>query len=73
MIKSLTTLFLALIFCLKMPKDSSVKHYVKKERLQKKAKKGTKIFLKRKKTKNENMVANDIKIFLNMKKKAGWV
>ena len=51
-----------------MSRDSSTKHYQKnKERLQKKLMKSIKIFLKEERTKSKNMVANDIKIFLNMK------
>ena len=50
-----------------MSKDSLVKYYKKnKERLQKGLVKITKI---RKKTKSENMVTNDKKIFLKLKNK----
>ena len=40
-----------------------------KERPQIKLVKGIKIFLKKRKIKSNNMVANDIKIFLSMKSK----
>ena len=55
-----------------MSKDSSVKDYHKnKERLQKKLVRGIKIFLKKRKMKNHNMVANNIKTFLKMNVKYG--
>ena len=40
-----------------------------KERLQKKLVKGIKIFLKKRKTKSENMITNNITIFLRTKNK----
>ena len=48
------------------------KYYQKtKESFRKKHAKGTKIFLKRKKTKNTNMLEKDIKVLLKKKKKKG--
>ena len=51
--------------------DSLAKYYKKKqrktERLQKKVLKGIKIFLKKKETKSNKMIMNDVKIFLSMK------
>ena len=42
-----------------------------KESFRKKHVKGTKIFLKKKKTKNTNMLEKDIKVLLKKKKKKG--
>ena len=54
-----------------MSKDSSVKYYQKKTKkgFKKKLGKGIKIFLKKERRKNKNMVINDIKIFLMMTSK----
>ena len=50
--------------------NSSAKHYQEnKGRIQKSLFKGIKIFLKKEKGKNENMVANDIKVPEKMKNK----
>ena len=50
--------------------NSSARHYQEnKGRIQKNLFKGIKIFLKKKKGKNENMVANDIKVSEKMKNK----
>ena len=52
-----------------MLKDSSDKHYQRnKERLQKMASERYQRKSEEEKRKNENMVTNDIKIFLRMKK-----
>ena len=40
-----------------------------KERLQKRLVKGIKVFLKKKRTKSENKIANNLTIFLSMKNK----
>ena len=49
-------------------KDSSVRHYQKEQRKAlKKLVLSVKIFLKKRKTKSDNMVANDIQIFVEMK------
>ena len=64
------TIFLSLIFWydfsflyIKTSNDWSAKHYQQnKERLQKKLVKGIKIFLKKKKTKNNNTFTNNTKI-----------
>ena len=40
-----------------------------KKRLKKSPVKGIKIFLKKKQTKSENMVVNDVRIFLKMRNK----
>ena len=51
-----------------MSKDLSAKYYENnKERIQKKLVKDIKIFLRKK---SNNMVVNDTKIYLNMKKKS---
>lgn len=42
----------------------------KKERLQKNLQRGVKVFLKKKKTKPKNMVANDIQMSKKMKNKS---
>lgn len=53
-----------------MFKHLSAKYYQKiLERALKKPMKGTEIFLKKRKTKSENMIANNIKIFLRTKNK----
>ena len=53
-----------------MSKDSLARYYQKsKKTFKKRLMKGIKIFLKKRKTESENMVANDIKISLNMKSK----
>ena len=49
-------------------KDSLVRHYQKEQRKAlKKLVLSVKIFLKKRKTKSDNMVANDIQIFVEMK------
>ena len=54
-----------------MSKDLSAKYYENnKERIQKKLVKDIKIFLRKIKKKSNNMVVNDTKIYLNMKKKS---
>ena len=54
-----------------MSKNSSTKYYqVNKERLQKNLVKDIKIFLKKKKTKSNNLVVNMTKIFQKMKSKS---
>ena len=54
-----------------MSKDLSAKYYENnKERIQKKLVKGIKVFLRKIKKKSNNMVVNDTKIYLNMKKKS---
>ena len=50
-----------------MSKDSSARYQKDKERLQKKVVKGIEIFVKRSKTKSENVVTNNIKLFQKMK------
>ena len=53
---------------MKISKYSSAKYYQNnKERLQKNLVKDIKIFLKKKKKKNDNMVVNDTKIYQKMK------
>ena len=54
-----------------MSKDLSAKYYENnKERIQKKLVKDIKVFLRKIKKKSNNMVVNDSKIYLNMKKKS---
>ena len=54
-----------------MSKDSSTKYYQNnKERLQKKLVKDTKVFLKKKKKKCNNMVMNDTQIYQKVKNKS---
>ena len=54
-----------------MSKDLSAKYYENnKERIQKKLVKDIKVFLRKIKKKSNNMVVNDTKIYLNMKKKS---
>ena len=56
-----------------MSKDSSTRYYQRdKERIQKSLVKGIKISLKKKKTENENMVANNRKISQKLKSK-NWL
>ena len=59
------------VYIYKMSKNSSAKCYQNnKERPQKKVLKDIKVFLKKEKGKNENMVVNDTKIYLKMKNKS---
>ena len=58
---------------IKIDNNSSARYYQKThERLQKRLMKGMKILPKKKKKESVNMVANDIKIFPNLKNK-GWL
>ena len=51
-----------------MSQDSSARYYQENRKsFQKKLVNGIKIFLKKIKTKSDNLVASDIKIFLSMK------
>lgn len=52
-----------------MLKDSSASFIKKRERLQKKVREVIKIFLKKRKTRSNNVVTNDIKISLKIKNK----
>ena len=56
--------------CIKMSKDSSAKYQNNKEILQKNLVKDIKVFLKKKKKTNGNMVVNDTKIYQMMKNKS---
>ena len=54
---------------IKMSKGSSAKHYQNnKNILQKKLVKDIKVFLKKKKTKSDNMIVNDTKNYQKMRK-----
>ena len=53
-----------------MSKDSSAKYQNNKESLQKNLVKDIKVFLKKKKKTNGNMVVNDTKIYQMMKNKS---
>ena len=68
----LKSIFLKIFFIyIKIPKTLSAKYYQEnKERLQKKLLKDTKIFLKNKKKKSNNMVVNVTKISQKMKNKS---
>ena len=61
--------FLYKYFCsyIRMPQDLSGKYWEKKQVFKKKLVKDIKIFLNKRKTKCNNMVSNDKKIFLSTK------
>ena len=76
-VPSNTSIFLSYFFTFfffiytKVPKDSSAKYYQdNKERLQIKIGKDIKIFLNKKKNKNNNMAIKDAKISQKMKNKS---